>query len=255
MRRPSRVCTTMPKASDHSDRTPDGRQGGRRGDDDRERDSRAKAAGHDAAHDVDRDRADFEPDVAQREIREAEEAERLLRLAAGGDSAAWRKIVSIYAPRVFGILRAQCRDDELAEEIAQSTFCTLAAKIASYIESGRFESWLFRIAMNRLRDEMRRRTRHARSAGEETFASVAAPSAGPAGLEEEVRRKLVSAMARLSESDREIIELRHTGGMSFRALSDYYSEPIGTLLARHHRALKKLKAMLEEMGVDGGGRS
>ena len=41
----------------------------------------------------------------------------------------------------------------------------------------------------------------------------------------------------------------HTGGMSFRALSDYYSEPVGTLLARHHRALRKLRVMLEDMGV------
>ncbi|MCE2885009.1 MAG: sigma-70 family RNA polymerase sigma factor [Planctomycetaceae bacterium] len=229
----------MPKASDSSDRPPDGRQASRVGGaDDRERMSRGGEA------------PELETRAAEAEAREVE---RLLRLASGGDSAAWRSIVSIYAPRVFGILRAQCRDDELAEEIAQSTFCTLAAKIASYIESGRFESWLFRIAMNRLRDEMRRRARHARSAGEETFASVAAPRDRPSGLDEDVRHKLETAMERLSESDREIIELRHTGAMSFRALSDYYDEPIGTLLARHHRALKKLKAMLEEMGVDGGG--
>ena len=58
-------------------------------------------------------------------------------------------------------------------------------------------------------------------------------------------------MDRLSEGDREIIELRQTGGMSFRALSDYFEEPLGTLLARHHRALRKLRALLEEMGVDG----
>ena len=225
----------MPKASDPSDRTPDGRHGSRGG-------GARISRGTDAP--------EFETRAAEAEARELE---RLLRLAAGGDSAAWRAIVSIYAPRVFGILRAQCRDDELAEEISQSTFCTLAAKIASYVESGRFESWLFRSAMNRLRDEMRRRTRHARSAGEETFASVAAPMDRPGGLDADVRRKLESAMERLSEADREIIELRHTGGMSFRALSDYYDEPIGTLLARHHRALKKLKAMLEELGIDGGG--
>lgn len=229
----------MPKASDPSDRPPDGRQGSRRG-----------GADGDARMSHGADAPEFETRAAEAEAREVE---RLLRLAAGGDSAAWRAIVSIYAPRVFGILRAQCRDDELAEEIAQSTFCTLAAKIASYVESGRFESWLFRIAMNRLRDEMRRRTRHARSAGEETFASVAAPSDRPRGLDADVRHNLELALGRLSESDREIIELRHTGGMSFRALSDYYDEPIGTLLARHHRALKKLKAMLEEMGIDGGG--
>jgi len=229
----------MPKASDPSDRPPDGRQGRLGG-----------GAEGDARMSHGADAPEFE---TRAEEAEAREVERLLRLAAGGDSAAWRSIVSFYAPRVFGILRAQCRDDELAEEIAQSTFCTLATKIASYVESGRFEPWLFQIAMNRLRDEMRRRTRHARSAGEETFASVAAPSDRPRGLDAAVRRNLELALGRLSESDREIIELRHTGGMSFRALSDYFNEPTNTLLSRHHRALKKLKAILEEMGIDGGG--
>ena len=180
------------------------------------------------------------------------ELERLLKLAAGGDSSAWRAIVALYAPRIFGIVRAQCRDDELSEEIVQSTFCTLAAKIASYIESGRFESWLFRIAMNRLRDEMRRRSRQARSSTDEAFVGMPdTRERGGRGLAPEVRSKLELALARLSESDREIIDLRHTGGLSFKALSDYYEEPVGTLLARHHRALKKLKAILEDLGVDG----
>ena len=180
------------------------------------------------------------------------ELERLLKLAAGGDSSAWRAIVALYAPRIFGIVRAQCRDDELSEEIVQSTFCTLAAKIASYVESGRFESWLFRIAMNRLRDEMRRRSRQARSSTDEAFVGMPdTRERGGRGLAPEVRSKLELALARLSESDREIIDLRHTGGLSFKALSDYYEEPVGTLLARHHRALKKLKAILEDLGVDG----
>jgi RNA polymerase sigma-70 factor (ECF subfamily) len=65
----------------------------------------------------------------------------------------------------------------------------------------------------------------------------------------EVRERLARAMGRLPEADREIIDLRHTGGMSFKALSDFYGEPVGTLLARHHRALRKLRGMLEDMGV------
>ncbi|MFM1823303.1 MAG: polymerase sigma factor SigW [Planctomycetota bacterium] len=179
--------------------------------------------------------------------------EELLRRAAAGDSAAWRALVAAFAPRVFGLLRAQCRDPELAEEIAQSTFCTVAAKIGDYVESGRFESWLFRIAMNRLRDEMRRRARQARSVGDGIAATAATTAPRPAaGGAAELRDRLREALARLSESDREIVDLRHVGGLSFKELSEYYDEPVGTLLARHHRALKKLRALLESMGVDAG---
>ncbi|MCE2882128.1 MAG: RNA polymerase sigma factor [Planctomycetaceae bacterium] len=181
-----------------------------------------------------------------------DEFQQLLKRAAEGDSVAWRSVVEAFAPRVYGLVRAQCRDDELAEEIAQSTFCTVAAKIGSYIEGGRFESWVFRIAMNRLRDEMRRRKRQARNAGDEPLdASAARPVRRDAGVEaaESVDR-LRAAMARLSEADRELVDLRHIGGMSFKALSDYFEEPVGTLLARHHRALRKLRAMLEETGLE-----
>ncbi len=51
-------------------------------------------------------------------------------------------------------------------------------------------------------------------------------------------------MDKLSEADREIVELRHHAGLSFKQMADLLSEPIGTLLARHHRALKKLKDLL-----------
>jgi RNA polymerase sigma-70 factor (ECF subfamily) len=179
-------------------------------------------------------------------------SEALLAKAARGDAEAWRAIVSTYAPRVHGLLVSQCRDDGLAEEITQSAFCTVAVKLAGYVESGRFESWLFRIAVNRLRDEMRRRARQARPTDDAPMREVPARAGHrTTAAELEIHAKLRAALDRLSEGDREIIELRHTGGMSFRALSDYFEEPLGTLLARHHRALRKLRVLLEEMGVAG----
>lgn len=171
----------------------------------------------------------------------------LLSRAARGDASAWRSLVDEYSGRVYGLLRSQGADPELAEELTQSVFCTVAAKINEYVEGGRFESWLFRIAMNRLRDDARRRRRHAKPAGEgevlEGLAGAAPdPAAGRAAPEE--LAALREAVARLSDSDREIIDLRHVGGMSFKQMAEHLGEPLGTLLARHHRALAKLRAML-----------
>ena len=195
------------------------------------------------------ERAAERADALIEAARRAEFEQQLVR-AAAGDSAAWRVVVNAFAPRVHGLLRAQCRDDELAEEITQSTFCTIATKLGSYIENGRFEAWLFRIAMNRLRDEMRRRARQGRTMDGEAFKRVAGASNNESGfVSVEVRDQLRLALSRMTEADREIIDLRHIGGLSFKALSDFYEEPVGTLLARHHRALKKLKAMLVELGV------
>ncbi len=171
-----------------------------------------------------------------------------LARAARGDAAAWRAIVGEYSGRVYGLLRSQGADPELAEEITQSSFAKVAEKLADYEDTGRFESWLFRIAMNRLRDDARRRRRHAKPAGEqevlEGLAGAAPdPAAGRAAPEE--LSALRAAVAALGDADREIIDLRHVAGMNFKQMSVHLGEPVGTLLARHHRALAKLRAALE----------
>ncbi len=189
------------------------------------------------------------PDVPRAELESA------LRRAAEGDERAWRWIVDRYARRVFGLLHAQCGEAETAEELTQSTFCTVVTKIGEYTEQGRFEAWLFRIAMNRLRDEMRRRRRHAMPVEHDTLAGLvgeqgpaagrggatAGPGAAAADFGSEEIGALREAMARLPEADRLVIHLRHAAGMSFKGIGEYLGQPLGTVLARHHRALRKLR--------------
>ena len=177
-----------------------------------------------------------------------ESLEITLQRAGAGDETAWRQIVETYSPRVFGLIRAQCGSVDLAEEITQSTFCTIVARIGQYTELGRFESWLFRIAMNRLRDEMRRRKRQANPVETETLVGLAGSAqsrASEAAGADEIRA-LEAALARLSEADRRVIHLRHFAGLSFARIAGILGEPLGTVLARQHRALKKLRQHLSE---------
>ncbi len=178
---------------------------------------------------------------------EKETLEATLQRAAGGDEAAWRQIVEMYTPRVYGLIRAQCGRPDLAEEITQSTFCTVVAKIGRYTELGRFESWLFRIAVNRLRDEMRRRRRQANPTDTETLAGLAgAAPAEPAGNPDaEDVVALRRALSRLPDADRQVIHLRHYAGLSFARIAEVLGEPLGTVLARQHRALKKLRQLMD----------
>jgi len=172
----------------------------------------------------------------------------ILRNAAAGDQAAWRHVVDAYSGRVFGLIRAQCNDGDLAEEITQSTFCTIATKIAGYTEAGKFEQWLFRIAMNRLRDEMRRRKRQAKSMDDEAQGGLASrpePGHRPERPETIELKRLRRALAQLSDADQRIVHLRHYGGLSFKQIAEILEQPLGTVLARQHRALKKLAELME----------
>lgn len=198
---------------------------------------------------------------------------RLLMEAGNGDEQAWRAIVDLYARRVYALARSRLggsdrrggprkasrgsssgpfdQGHDAAEEVTQSVFVTIASKLGAgaYTEQGRFESWLFRVAMNRIRDEVRRLKRHAEPTDPDAFSTVAdgsAPDVMRATDDETDQsvRQLRRAMERLSDSDREVVELRHHAGMSFKQMAELMNEPLGTLLARHHRALKKLKELI-----------
>ena len=196
------------------------------------------------------------------EFEHPPDLQEILRRAARGEEDAWGTLVATYFKRVYGLVRAQCNNGDLAEEITQSTFCTIAEKLPDYTEIGRFEAWLFRIAMNRLRDEMRRRKRQARTVADEALtglidaqtAQQRSPGRGadpaPPGLDPDTRGRLLQALEQLSEADRKIVYLRHLAGLSFKQIAEVQNQPMGTVLARHHRALKKLRDQLGELAAE-----
>tara|TARA_B110000116_G_C16686578_1_gene513242 strand:+ start:58 stop:663 length:606 start_codon:yes stop_codon:yes gene_type:complete len=180
---------------------------------------------------------------------EKQELHDTLAAAATGDEVAWRKIIDAYSFRVFALIKSKCGDDELSEEITQSTFCTIAAKLGSYTESGKFVSWLFQIAVNRLRDEMRRRKRHAVPMANETIGVLAGGVRDPDLAEADETRmqveRLRDAIRQLSSADQDIIHMRHSAGLSYKQIADVLGEPLGTVLARQHRALAKLRSFMD----------
>ncbi|MDX2147172.1 MAG: sigma-70 family RNA polymerase sigma factor [Planctomycetota bacterium] len=175
----------------------------------------------------------------------------LLSRAAGGDAAAWRGLIDLYGRRVYAMVKSRVGGAELAEEITQSVFATIAVKLArqEYVEQGRFEPWLFRVAMNRVRDEARRARRQASPTPPEALRHLEADGVSGDDIDAGEGRvsllRLRLAVEELGPADREIIGLRHHGGMNFKDIASMLDQPLGTVLARHHRALRKLREILE----------
>ncbi|MEM0982944.1 MAG: sigma-70 family RNA polymerase sigma factor [Planctomycetota bacterium] len=191
-------------------------------------------------------------EAAARELRE------LVSRAASGEEAAWRDLLGRYARRVFALAKSRLGSPELAEEVAQDVFVRVAQSFSrarasgGYTEADRFEPWLFRIAMNRIRDEGRARSRRGKMQQGlidrgDGFTEHAPDQQEPADV-----RSLRAAIDELGDADREVVELRHHGQMSFQQIADQLGEPMGTVLARHHRALKKLRSKLEPNDETGG---
>ena len=183
--------------------------------------------------------------------------DRLLRRARRRDSQALHKLVDMYSARVFGLLYRLTGSHETAEDLLQETFLRVMRMIPEYRHGGKFEAWLFRIAANLARDHARRVRRRGHpltldgSGREDEPGSPQLADAAqldPSGelLRTEAGQRLGEVLCELPEMDREIILLRHFSELSFREIAELLDIPLGTALARAHRALKRLRAALGE---------
>jgi len=186
----------------------------------------------------------------------------LIERARQLDTKAFDELVNLYSPRLYGFLyRLTGRRDD-ADDLVQEVFVRVVQRIDQYVHDGRFDAWLFRIATNLARDRLRRMKRaiptfsgdvprgeqgdrRGLSAWEQLADLSAPPAEAPMDLEEDVDR-LQMGLARLPATEREVIMLRHFTDMTFAQIAEAMGTPLGTALARSHRALAKLREFMEQ---------
>ncbi len=179
--------------------------------------------------------------------------DELLRRAVRRDAEALAKLVDLYSPRVYGLLFRLSGSREVAEDLLQETFLRVVRTIEEYEHAGKFEPWLFRIAANLVRDRSRQvrrrgtaaRPESAQREGDEAggFERVATDHDPARRLaQQEAIERLEACLQQLSEPEREILLLRHYSGLSFAEIAAILGVPLGTALARAHRALSRLRA-------------
>jgi len=176
--------------------------------------------------------------------------------ARQGDAAAFDALIDGYADRLYGYFYRMTGSHHEAEDLLQDLFVRLVRAIRDYRHQGHFDAWLFRMAVNLVRDRARKIGRSKRvglasSVGEESLLDrqPAPGNPDPAAQLDRAEQldRLQQALGRLSESEREVLCLRHFSQLSFREIADMMGTPLGTALARAHRGLSRLR---ELMGAD-----
>jgi RNA polymerase sigma-70 factor, ECF subfamily len=179
----------------------------------------------------------------------------LLARCQDGDRAAWDTLVDAYWQRLFGYALRATNNAELAQDLVQETFLRIVQRLGRYDDQGKFEAWLFRILVNLVRDHGRSLSRHPtqstvmeadgeRSELTDELSGKVPPPVDPLYLQENVDA-LVAALGKLPEGDRQVLLLRHFADMPFKDIARTLNCPIGTVLARAHRALGKLRGLME----------
>ena len=162
------------------------------------------------------------------------------------------QVLVSFAPRVYGLLVRLIGRPEVAEDLMQETMLRAFRSLKTYRPEGKFRAWLFRIAVNLARDWVRRRPHEPATVLDDPAETSPAPHLGiemppDAGAMHRDRcRRVEAVLARLPEADREVLLLRYYGDMAFKDIAQATGEPLGTVLARAHRALKKLGNIIPE---------
>ncbi|MBN2398733.1 MAG: sigma-70 family RNA polymerase sigma factor [Candidatus Aminicenantes bacterium] len=140
--------------------------------------------------------------------------------------------------------------EDVVQDVALRLFAL--ADISRPMEN--LAAYVFSALQNRITDLWRLRGRRPETvsgAGELDQLLIAAqegnPSNDPATLAERSERLQLIAMAMesLAADERAVVIANEIEGRSFRELADEWDTPIGTLLARKHRAMQKLRTLLE----------
>jgi RNA polymerase sigma-70 factor, ECF subfamily len=183
----------------------------------------------------------------------------LLARCRKGDQQAWDTLFDLfYAPAarfIFQLSPAFTRED--AEEICQETFLAVIRNLDSFHGESQFQTWLFRIATNKARDFRERQSAAKRGSGNvpvslqaedpETGLTLDLPSHAPGpdlALIGQERMQLVhSALDRLGEPCREVIELRYFADLSYEEIATTLNLNPKTVSSRLSKCLDKLELL------------
>ena len=161
-----------------------------------------------------------------------------------GDERAFEDLVIRYEAQVRRIAFGVLRDHALAEDVAQETFLTAYRKADSFRGEGSVRSWLFRIAVRRALDELKKRGRKAE------VALSPFTDAGRHGVEPHKQLDagwdLERALDGLAPEHRAALMLKEVEGLSYQEIAESLGWPMGTVATRIHRARLELRARLQE---------
>ena len=171
----------------------------------------------------------------------------LLRRAGRGDQAAFGELYDALSPLVYGVVLKVVRDPSHAEEVSQEVFVELWRLAARFDGTkGSARTWAatlaHRRAIDRVRSEQATRNRQDRDANHAVREHDTVAAEVESSMDQVRVRK---AMSRLSDIQREAVELAYFGGHTYREVAVLLDVAEGTVKSRIRDGMIRLR---DELG-------
>lgn len=169
------------------------------------------------------------------------------------DPSAYRAFITEHQERVFNLVLNKVQDQEDAEEITQDVFIAVFHKPEAFRGDSAVSTWLYRIALNKCIDHLRKRQgrgRHLLRPIRNDQESSEPKDLNHPGVLSENREKTVflfRAMKQLPEKQHTAWVLNEMENMSYREISDVMNVSVASVESLLFRARQNLKKILSGM--------
>ena len=181
--------------------------------------------------------------------------ERLIEKFQNGEVNAYNELVKRYKDRLLNFIYRFLNDIDRSEDLVQDTLIKLYTHKNSYKEVAKFSTWLYTIAANLARTELRKiKRRKTFSVSElsnddrEYIISSDASDQSEDYLTENFEKKVQNALVQLPDDFKTIIILRDIQELSYDEISKIVELPLGTVKSRINRGRLKLQKLLKNKG-------
>lgn len=174
------------------------------------------------------------------EPMKVDETEQAVKRSREGDMDAFGQLIRMHEGWVRGFLRARIRDWASADDLAQDVFVTAFRRLKEYRGEARFESWLRGIALNHLRNFLRKRREECIGGSEELQTLLDTEHVEEVESGGRELDALRDCLQRIDGPSRELLDRRYVNGDSVRDLAASTGRGYSALTMQLHRMREML---------------
>ncbi len=168
--------------------------------------------------------------------------------------SALSEVYEAYGERIYSICRRLAGNRADAEDITQEVLLRSLDHAGSFSGRASFSTWLFRLTMNLARNHLKaERIRHSTKLlafpGDEG-PEDAAPGPAEKAMQREESAQLDALLQALPLDQRSVLILRQLEGMSYEAIADVLSIPLGTVNSRLGRGRQRLAELIGQSELE-----
>lgn len=172
--------------------------------------------------------------------------ESLIRSAQMGDTTAFQQLVETYYAVAWRTARVLQHDAAGIDDILQEAWLDAWRGLPGFLTHRPFRPWLLTLVTNRCRMAARRHT--LQTVTVDTLEDhLVTDDMLQQVLQQERDAQLRAALAKLSEEQQRVLELRYFAELELSEIALVTGMPLGTVKSRLHRALQALRQQTETL--------